>query len=70
MGTRYLKRGLDDKGNVANEVETEFFMTEMYPGENTLKNILSYVFYRGTIPLFWGHEKTKINPKPKIIINQ
>lgn len=69
MGTRFLKRGLDSKGNVANEVETEFFMIERFPSDNSIKNVFSYIFYRGSIPLFWSHEKVKISPKPKIIIN-
>lgn len=28
VGTRFLKRGLDERGNVANEVETDFFLIE------------------------------------------
>jgi hypothetical protein len=28
VGTRYIKRGIDQFGNVANEVETEFFLIE------------------------------------------
>ncbi len=69
VGTRFLKRGLDDWGNVANEVENEFFIMEKNPGDNSIKNVLSHVFYWGSIPLFWGHEKSKISPKPKIILD-
>jgi hypothetical protein len=45
-GTRYLSRGLDDDGNVANFVETEqllIFRDQIY----------SFVQIRGSVPLFW-----------------
>lgn len=45
-GTRYLSRGLDDDGNVANFVETEqllIFRDQVY----------SFVQIRGSVPLFW-----------------
>ena len=45
-GTRYLSRGLDDEGNVANFVETEQVLT--------YGNLLfSHVQVRGSVPLFW-----------------
>lgn len=36
VGTRFLKRGLDNYGNVANEVETEFFLIERFSGDNSI----------------------------------
>ena len=45
-GTRYLARGLDDEGNVANFVETELIMTYK-------DKLYSFVQIRGSVPLFW-----------------
>jgi hypothetical protein len=45
-GTRYLSRGLDDEGNVANFVETEQII--IYGGL-----VFSHVQVRGSVPLFW-----------------
>ncbi len=45
-GTRFLARGLDDQGNVANYVETEQIITY----EN---HLFSFVQIRGSVPLFW-----------------
>lgn len=45
-GTRYLARGLDDEGSVANFVETELIMI--------YRDVLySFVQIRGSVPLFW-----------------
>ncbi|KAL0237459.1 hypothetical protein PCE1_000856 [Barthelona sp. PCE] len=62
-GTRYLKRGINSRGYVANEVETEQIV--YCPND---KLVSSYVQIRGSIPLFWGHRETKINPKPPAIV--
>ena len=45
-GTRYLSRGLDDDGNVANFVETEQLL--IYRDQ-----VYSFVQIRGSVPLFW-----------------
>lgn len=45
-GTRYLARGLDDEGNVANFVESELILS--YRGR-----LYSFVQIRGSVPLFW-----------------
>ena len=45
-GTRYLSRGLDEDGNVANFVETEQLL--IYKDF-----IYSFVQIRGSVPLFW-----------------
>lgn len=45
-GTRYLARGIDEEGNVANFVETEIIMT--FQGK-----LYSFVQIRGSVPLFW-----------------
>lgn len=45
-GVRYLTRGIDDEGHVANYVETE---TVLY----TPVAIISHLQLRGSVPLFW-----------------
>ncbi|RPD60768.1 hypothetical protein L227DRAFT_501341 [Lentinus tigrinus ALCF2SS1-6] len=83
-GARYLKRGVNDEGNVANEVETEQIVSETlttpfyYPatkddadgkqGRRPSPNFTSYVQYRGSIPLFWTQEVTGVPAKPPIEI--
>lgn len=52
-GTRYLTRGLDDEGYVANSVETELlcFVNDQ---------VLSHVITRGSIPIFWEQQGIQI----------
>ncbi|RLV89996.1 Polyphosphatidylinositol phosphatase INP52 [Spathaspora sp. JA1] len=57
-GTRYNTRGIDDDGNVANYVETEFIYFN--PSHNS---IFSFVQIRGSVPTFWEQDSTLINPK-------
>jgi len=52
-GMRYLVRGSDNNGNVANFVETEeAIVITNYKQQNKLE-ILSYLQIRGSIPLIW-----------------
>lgn len=69
VGVRFLRRGINDYSEVANDVETELIVTENFPFQNHYKNLFSFAMIRGSIPAFWGHEPTKINPKPSIILN-
>ncbi|EPX71597.1 inositol-polyphosphate 5-phosphatase [Schizosaccharomyces octosporus yFS286] len=48
-GTRFLARGVDDDGNVANYVETETIL-------DTPNYSVSFVQVRGSIPIFWEQE--------------
>ncbi|KAJ2913114.1 hypothetical protein MD484_g7305, partial [Candolleomyces efflorescens] len=83
-GARYLKRGVNDEGNVANEVETEQIVSEAlttpfyYPCRGTAgnrqerrpsPNYTSYVQYRGSIPVYWTQETNAMVPKPPIEIS-
>ncbi|THU47563.1 hypothetical protein C4D60_Mb09t16880 [Musa balbisiana] len=68
-GTRYLKRGVDEDGNVANDVETEQIIFKDIPGEIPTC-VSSIVQNRGSIPLFWSQETSKLNLKPDIILNK
>ncbi|XP_062154905.1 phosphoinositide phosphatase SAC2-like isoform X5 [Alnus glutinosa] len=52
-GTRYLKRGVNDRGRVANDVETEQIVSED-TAEGYPMQISSVVQFRGSIPLFWS----------------
>eukprot|EP00762_Andalucia_godoyi_P000539 ANDGO_05262.mRNA.1 Phosphoinositide phosphatase SAC1 len=72
-GTRYLKRGADEEGHVANEVECEQILcdTSSFGFLGSRGNITSFVQVRGSIPLYWSHSvaNTKIvKPKPDIIM--
>ncbi|XP_039124936.1 phosphoinositide phosphatase SAC2-like isoform X2 [Dioscorea cayenensis subsp. rotundata] len=66
-GTRYLKRGVNEKGRVANDVETEQVVSEYTPKEFPAR-ISSVVQNRGSIPLFWSQEASWRNFKPDIIL--
>ncbi|KAI0486584.1 hypothetical protein KFK09_029332 [Dendrobium nobile] len=68
-GTRYLKRGVNDNGCVANDVETEQIVFEDVP-TGTLTQISSIVQNRGSIPLLWSQETSKLNMKPDIILRK
>nr|VDD58714.1 unnamed protein product [Brassica oleracea] len=64
-GTRYLRRGVNDEGSVANEVEIEQIVTKEVPEDQKIP-MTSVVQMRGSIPLFWSQEATVLNPQPDI----
>ncbi|QIW99733.1 hypothetical protein AMS68_005251 [Peltaster fructicola] len=76
-GARFLKRGINDQGYVANDVETEQIVSEMLttsfhaPGPHLFTNPswTSYVHHRGSIPLYWTQDNSGVNPKPDIELN-
>ncbi|EXJ84760.1 hypothetical protein A1O3_05432 [Capronia epimyces CBS 606.96] len=76
-GARFLKRGANDLGYVANDVETEQIVSEMLmtsfhaPGPVLFANnrYTSYVQHRGSIPLHWTQDNTGVSPKPDIHLN-
>ncbi|TFK48341.1 hypothetical protein OE88DRAFT_1634941 [Heliocybe sulcata] len=76
-GARYLKRGVNDEGNVANEVETEQIVSEALTtpfyspsptGRKPNPHYTSFVQYRGSIPLYWTQDTSGMTPKPPIEI--
>ncbi|XP_078447268.1 phosphoinositide phosphatase family protein isoform X2 [Wolffia australiana] len=68
-GTRYLKRGVNDRGCVANDVETEQIVLDEEAG--TYKGrMTSFIQMRGSIPLFWSQEASRLSPKPDIIVQR
>ncbi|KAG0262163.1 phosphatidylinositol-3,5-bisphosphate 5-phosphatase [Mortierella polycephala] len=75
-GARFLKRGANDRGYVANDVETEQIVSEMsttsFYGAGPLNanpNHTSFVQHRGSIPLYWTQDNTNMSPKPPIELN-
>ncbi|KAG2005981.1 polyphosphoinositide phosphatase [Coprinopsis cinerea AmutBmut pab1-1] len=83
-GARYLKRGVNDEGNVANEVETEqivsealttpFYFPDRCDSDNKQQRrpspkYTSYVQYRGSIPVYWTQETNSMVPRPPIEIS-
>ncbi|EJD51558.1 hypothetical protein AURDEDRAFT_181831 [Auricularia subglabra TFB-10046 SS5] len=78
-GARYLRRGVNDEGNVANEVETEqivcetcttpFYVptfSESGSGWSPNPRYTSYIQYRGSIPVYWTQDITNLTPRPPI----
>ncbi|KNC49343.1 SacI domain-containing protein [Thecamonas trahens ATCC 50062] len=68
-GTRYLKRGVSDRGKVANEVETEQIVANMASAHFDSGSFASYVTLRGSIPLHWSQEQSIVTPKPPIVLH-
>ncbi|KAK3678061.1 phosphatidylinositol-3,5-bisphosphate 5-phosphatase [Recurvomyces mirabilis] len=76
-GARFLKRGVNDLGYVANDVETEQIVAEKLttsfhaPGPKLYSNptYTSYLHHRGSIPLYWTQDNSGVTPKPDIDIN-
>ncbi|XP_058975883.1 polyphosphoinositide phosphatase-like [Musca domestica] len=58
-GTRFLKRGANFRGDVANEVETEQIVSDGH-------NMCSFTQMRGSVPSHWSQDISKMVPKPPI----
>lgn len=59
---------MNEKGRVANDVETEQIVFEEAQDGNPGR-ISSVVQNRGSIPLFWSQETSRLNIRPDIICN-
>lgn len=60
-GLRYQRRGISDEGNVANHVETEqILLVRTARAAHTL----TFVQFRGSIPLFWKQNPYMLKPPP------
>lgn len=71
--SRFLKRGVNSSGMVANDVETEQIVndecTTLFPPVdriNSLPGYTSFLQNRGSIPLFWSQESNTMVAKPPI----
>lgn len=61
-GTRFLKRGANSFGDVANAVETEQIVSDG-------SRLSSFVQFRGSIPAHWSQDISKMVPKPPISLD-
>jgi len=68
-GTRFLKRGSNSEGDVANEVETEQMVNLAEVQDWNRGSFTSFVQMRGSIPLSWSQDVRQIVPKPPINID-
>ncbi|XP_074039446.1 polyphosphoinositide phosphatase FIG4 isoform X2 [Leptinotarsa decemlineata] len=68
-GTRFLKRGANFQGDVANEVETEQLVHDSGVSSFTQSHVTSFVQMRGSIPGHWKQEMGKMVAKPAITID-
>jgi phosphatidylinositol 3,5-bisphosphate 5-phosphatase len=67
-GTRYLKRGLNEEGRVANFVEVEQIVYTHHSKDDK-PLVSSFVQVRGSIPLFWTQDPNPLIAKPEIFVN-
>ena len=67
-GTRFLKRGANNEGDVANEVETEQIACDASIGSDKVGHYTSFVHMRGSVPAHWAQDISRIQPKPPIFI--
>ncbi|XP_032596301.1 phosphatidylinositide phosphatase SAC2 isoform X2 [Drosophila grimshawi] len=58
-GTRYKRRGVDEKGNCANYVETEQILSFRH-------HQLSFTQVRGSVPVYWSQPGYKYRPPPRM----
>eukprot|EP00127_Corallochytrium_limacisporum_P000282 Clim_evm29s9 gene=Clim_evmTU29s9 len=69
-GPRFLKRGVDDSGHVANFVETEQIIHDASTLSHFGDRYTSYVLTRGSIPLFWAQDNAHMTPKRPITVTR
>ncbi|RLU24526.1 hypothetical protein DMN91_002615 [Ooceraea biroi] len=65
-GTRFLKRGANFDGDVANEVETEQIVHDSGVSSLGKGRFSSFVQMRGSVPAHWSQDVSKMVPKPTI----
>ncbi|XP_048577491.1 polyphosphoinositide phosphatase-like [Nematostella vectensis] len=70
-GTRFLKRGTNEEGFVANEVETEQIVHDASVLSFHSGRFTSYVQIRGSVPTFWSQDMKQVMvPKPQIMVDR
>ena len=71
-GTRFLKRGVNDEGYVANDVETEQIAHDASFISLKSGRYTSYTQLRGSAPFYWSQDTSqgRIVPKPQILGEQ
>ena len=63
-GTRYRKRGLNPRGDCANEVETEQLFYQFGPPDI----VCSFKHLRGSVPLEWSQDANSLMGRPEIVL--
>lgn len=63
-GLRYLRRGIDEEGNVANSVETEQLLSSHEATWDPKARVYSFVQIRGSFPLFFTQSPYSLKPTP------
>ncbi|KAL2016624.1 hypothetical protein VTK56DRAFT_3242 [Thermocarpiscus australiensis] len=63
-GLRYLRRGIDEDGNVANSVETEQILSPAEAAWDPNAKVYSFVQIRGSFPLFFTQTPYSLKPAP------
>ncbi|KAK3994705.1 Phosphatidylinositide phosphatase SAC2 [Cladorrhinum sp. PSN332] len=63
-GLRYLRRGIDEEGNVANSVETEQILSSSDATWDPKAKVYSFVQIRGSFPLFFSQSPYSLKPVP------
>ena len=58
QGPRYIKRGVDKNGDVANFVETEQILRSLDGVGSTSGELFAFTQIRGSIPLYWEQVET------------
>eukprot|EP00795_Rhopilema_esculentum_P017479 gene17479-9088_t len=70
--TRFLKRGVNDEGFVANDVETEQIAHDASFISLKSGRYTSYTQLRGSAPFYWSQDTSqgRIVPKPQILVDR
>ncbi|KXX83141.1 Phosphatidylinositide phosphatase SAC2 [Madurella mycetomatis] len=63
-GLRYLRRGIDEDGNVANSVESEQILSPSEATWDPGSKVYSFVQIRGSFPLFFTQSPYSLKPAP------
>ena len=63
-GLRYLRRGIDEDGNVANSVESEQILSPAEAAWDPAAKVYSFVQTRGSFPLFFTQTPYSLKPAP------
>ncbi len=62
--------GVDDKGNVANEVESEQIVWDGTTLSHAHGLYCSFLTLRGSVPVYWAQEHSGIKAKPPIVLQR